>query len=242
MIKRLVDILASLFGLLITSPILLPVMFLVWKEDKKSPFYIAPRSGRNGTIFKMVKLRSMVVDADKTGVDSTSGNDMRITPIGHKIRRYKLDELVQLWNVLIGDMSLVGPRPNVKTETDLYTDVEKKLLLVRPGITDFSSIVFSDEGEILEGRDNPDLAYNQLIRPWKSRLGLIYIKNQSFLLDLQLVLYTVVAIISKQKALIWVVEKLKKLNVDAETIKISKRKVSLYPFPPPGSDEIVNSR
>ena len=242
MIKRLVDILASLFGLLITSPILLPVMFLVWKEDKKSPFYIAPRSGRNGTIFKMVKLRSMVVDADKTGVDSTSGNDMRITPIGHKIRRYKLDELVQLWNVLIGDMSLVGPRPNVKTETDLYTDVEKKLLLVRPGITDFSSIVFSDEGEILEGRDNPDLAYNQLIRPWKSRLGLIYIKNQSFLLDLQLVLYTVVAIISKQKALVWVVEKLKKLNVDAETIKISKRKVSLYPFPPPGSGEIVSSR
>ena len=242
MIKRLVDILASLFGLLITSPILLPVMFLVWKEDKKSPFYIAPRSGRNGTIFKMVKLRSMVVDADKTGVDSTSGNDMRITPIGHKIRRYKLDELVQLWNVLIGDMSLVGPRPNVKTETDLYTDVEKKLLLVRPGITDFSSIVFSDEGEILEGRDDPDLAYNQLIRPWKSRLGLIYIKNQSFLLDLQLVLYTVVAIISKQKALVWVVEKLKKLNVDAETIKISKRKVSLYPFPPPGSGEIVSSR
>ena len=242
MIKRLVDILASLFGLLITSPILLPVMFLVWKEDKKSPFYIAPRSGRNGTIFKMVKLRSMVVDADKTGVDSTSGNDMRITPIGHKIRRYKLDELVQLWNVLIGDMSLVGPRPNVKTETDLYTNVEKELLLVRPGITDFSSIVFSDEGEILEGRDNPDLAYNQLIRPWKSRLGLIYIKNQSFLLDLQLVLYTVVAIISKQKALIWVVEKLKKLNVDAETIKISKRKVSLYPFPPPGSGEIVSSR
>ena len=242
MIKRLVDILASFFGLLITSPILLPVMFLVWKEDKKSPFYIAPRSGRNGTTFKMVKLRSMVVDADKSGVDSTSGNDMRITPIGHKIRRYKLDELIQLWNVLIGDMSLVGPRPNVKSETDLYTDVEKELLLVRPGITDFSSIVFSDEGEILEGKDNPDLVYNQLIRPWKSRLGLIYIKNQSLLLDLQLILYTLVAIISKQKALIWVAEKLRKLNVDAETIKISKRKVSLYPFPPPGSSEVVGSR
>ena len=208
MIKRLVDILASFFGLLITSPILLPVMFLVWKEDGKSPFYIAPRSGRNGTTFKMVKLRSMVVDADKSGVDSTSGNDMRITPIGHKIRRYKLDELIQLWNVLIGDMSLVGPRPNVETETDLYTDVEKGLLLVRPGITDFSSIVFSDEGEILEGKDNPDLAYNQLIRPWKSRLGLAYIKNQSFLLDLQLIFYTIVAIISKPRALIWVTKKL----------------------------------
>ena len=242
MIKRLVDILVALFGLLVVSLILLPIMFLVWKEDKRSPFYITARSGRNGTTFKMFKLRSMVVDADKSGVDSTSSNDIRITPIGHKIRRYKLDELIQLWNVLIGDMSLVGPRPNVKSETDLYTDVEKELLLVRPGITDFSSIVFSDEGEILEGKDNPDLVYNQLIRPWKSRLGLIYIKNQSFLLDLQLVLYTVVAIISKQKALIWVVEKLKKLNVDAETIKISKRKVSLYPFPPPGSGEIVSSR
>jgi len=242
MIKRLVDILASFFGLLITSPILLPVMFLVWKEDKKSPFYIAPRSGRNGTTFKMVKLRSMVVDADKSGVDSTSGNDMRITPIGHKIRRYKLDELIQLWNVLIGDMSLVGPRPNVKSETVLYTDVEKGLLLVRPGITDFSSIVFSDEGEILEGKDNPDLAYNQLIRPWKSRLGLAYIENQSFLLDLQLIFYTIVAIISKPKALIWVAKKLNNLDVDVDTVRVSKREVNLFPFPPPGSDEIVSSR
>ena len=242
MIKRMVDILASLFGLLITSPILLPVMFLVWKEDKKSPFYIAPRSGRNGTIFEMVKLRSMVVDADKTGVDSTSGNDMRITTIGHKIRKYKLDELVQLWNVLIGDMSLVGPRPNVKTETDFYTDAEKELLLVRPGITDFSSIVFSDEGEILEGKDNPDLAYNQLIRPWKSRLGLAYIKNQSIFLDIQLIFYTVVAIISKPKALFWVAKKLNNLDVDADTVSVSKREVDLFPFPPPGSDEIVRSR
>ena len=240
MTKRLVDILASFFGLLVAAPILLPVVFLVWKEDKESPFYIAPRSGKNGATFKMVKLRSMVVDADKSGVDSTSGNDMRITPIGHKIRRYKLDELIQLWNVLIGDMSLVGPRPNVKSETDLYTSVEKKLLLVRPGITDFSSIVFSDEGEILEGKDNPDLAYNQLIRPWKSRLGLAYIENQSFLLDLQLIFYTIVAIISKPTALIWVAKKLNNLNVDADTVRVSKREVDLFPFPPPGSDEIVS--
>jgi len=242
MIKRLVDILASFFGLLITSPVLLPVMFLVWKEDKRSPFYIAPRSGRNGEIFKMVKLRSMVVDADKSGVNSTSGNDMRITPIGHKIRKYKLDELVQLWNVLIGDMSLVGPRPNVKSETDLYTDIEKKLLLIRPGITDFSSIVFSDEGEILKDEEDPDLSYNRLIRPWKSRLGLIYIENQSFLLDLQLILYTVVAIISKPKALLWVEKKLNDFNADKEVVNISKRKVGLYPYPPPGSDSVVTLR
>jgi len=242
MIKRLVDILASFFGLLIFSPILLPVMFLVWKEDGKSPFYIASRSGKNSTTFRMVKLRSMVIDADKSGVASTSGNDMRITPIGQKIRKYKLDELVQLWNVLIGDMSLVGPRPNVKYETDLYTKVERELLSVKPGITDLSSIVFSDEGDILEGKDNPDLAYNQLIRPWKSRLGLIYIENQSFVLDIKLIIYTAVAIISKQRALNWVVYQLTRMNVDSDIIHISKREVELYPFPPPGSGQIVAER
>ena len=242
MIKRLFDILASLFGLLITSPILLLVMFLVWKEDKRSPFYIALRSGRNGATFNMVKLRSMLVGADKSGVDSTSSNDMRITPIGHKIRRYKLDELFQLWNVLIGDMSLVGPRPNVKTETDLYTNVEKELLSVRPGITDFSSIVFSDEGEILEGKKDPDLTYNQLIRPWKSRLGLIYVENQSFLLDIRLIIYTMVAIISKKRALNWVVNQLKIMNVDSDVVNISKREMELYPFPPPGSNKIVSKK
>ena len=241
MIKRLVDILASFFGLLVAAPILLPVMFLIWKEDKESPFYIAPRSGKNGATFKMVKLRSMVVGADKSGVDSTSGNDMRITPIGHKIRRYKLDELTQLWNVLIGDMSLVGPRPNVKTETDLYTNVEKELLSVRPGITDFSSIVFSDEGEILEGKKDPDLAYNQLIRPWKSRLGLIYIENQSILLDLKLIIYTMVAIFSKQRALDWVVKELVILGVDIKVVKICKREEELYSFPPPGSNKVVET-
>ena len=242
MIKRLVDILASFFGLLFFSPILLPAMFLIWKEDKKSPFYIAPRLGKNGIPFKMVKLRSMVVDADKSGVVSSSDNDMRITPIGHKIRKYKLDELIQLWNVLIGDMSLVGPRPNVKDETDLYTNVEKELFSVRPGITDFSSIVFSDEGDILKGKDNPDLVYNQLIRPWKSRLGLIYIKNQSFLLDIKMIIYTLVEIFSKQRALNWVVSQLKLMNADSNVVNISKREEELYPFPPPGTDKVVTKR
>ena len=242
MIKRLVDILASFFGLIFFSPILLPTMFLIWKEDKKSPFYVRPRLGKNGKSFKMIKLRSMEVDADKSGVVSSSENDMRITPIGHKIRRYKLDELIQLWNVLIGDMSLVGPRPNVKDETDLYTNVEKELFSVRPGITDFSSIVFSDEGDILKGKDNPDLVYNQLIRPWKSRLGLIYIKNQSFLLDIKMIIYTLVAIFSKQRALNWVVSQLKLMNADFNVVNISKREEELYPFPPPGTDKVVTKR
>ena len=240
--KRLFDIFISLLGLVILSPVLLTFMYLVYRQDKHSPFYVAPRVGKNGVMFKMLKLRSMSVNADKSGVDSTSVDDIRITPIGHKIRRYKLDEFTQLWNVLIGDMSLVGPRPNVLSDTNLYTDIEKGLLTVRPGITDFSSIVFSDEGDILEGMKDPDLAYNQLIRPWKSRLGLSYIKNQSLFLDFQLILYTVIAIISKQRALAWVAIKLNNLNVDTDTVKISKREVSLYPFPPPGSDEIVSSR
>jgi lipopolysaccharide/colanic/teichoic acid biosynthesis glycosyltransferase len=242
MIKRLVDIFASFFGLLFVSPILLPVMFLIWKEDKRSPFYIATRSGRNGSTFKMVKLRSMIVGADKSGVDSTSGNDMRITPIGHKIRRFKLDELIQLWNVLLGDMSQVGPRPNVQSETDLYTHIEIRLLSVRPGITDFSSIIFSDEGEILEGEANPDLTYNQLIRPWKSRLGLIYIDNQSLLLDIKLIIFTAVAIISKKRALNWVTSQLKIMNVDSDIVTISRREVELYPFPPPGCDQVITER
>jgi len=240
--KRLFDILISLLGLIFLSPILLTFMYLVYRQDKHSPFYVAPRVGKNELIFKMLKLRSMSVNADNSGVDSTSVDDIRITPIGHIIRKYKLDEFTQLWNVLIGDMSLVGPRPNVLSDTDLYTDLEKGLLTVRPGITDFSSIVFSDEGEILEGKDNPDLSYNQLIRPWKSRLGLIYIKNQSFLLDVMLIIYTVVAIISKQSALNWVVNQLEIMDVDSDVINTSKRELKLIPFPPPGSDKVVTER
>lgn len=240
--KRLLDIFLSFLGLFILSPILLVFMFLVYQQDKHSPFYVASRVGLNGKIFKMYKLRSMCIDADKSGVDSTSGDDTRITPIGHKIRKYKLDEIVQLWNVLVGDMSMVGPRPNVLSDTNLYTKIEKGLLKVKPGITDFSSIIFSDEGEILKGKEDPDLSYNQLIRPWKSRLGLIYIQNSSLLLDIKLIYYTVVAIISKQNAINWISVQLKLLNAEPSLINICKRKIELYPYPPPGTNQIVQSR
>ncbi len=242
MIKRIFDISVSFIGLLALSPILLPVIFLVWKQDKNSPFYIAPRVGEGEKLFNMFKLRSMVIDADKTGVDSTSSNDNRITPIGHVIRKYKLDELTQLWNVLIGDMSLVGPRPNVRTETDLYTSVERELLSIRPGITDFSSIIFSDEGEILENEANPDLAYNQLIRPWKSRLGLIYIENKTFFLDLKLIIYTVIAIVSREKAIQLIVRELNLIGVENTVLQVAYRSDPLLPYPPPGMNEVVSSR
>tara|TARA_B110000003_G_scaffold161238_1_gene161323 strand:+ start:31811 stop:32536 length:726 start_codon:yes stop_codon:yes gene_type:complete len=240
--KRLLDLVVSLLGLLTFSPLLMVVIFLVWMQDKKSPFYIATRVGQNEKNFNMVKLRSMVINADKTGVDSTSASDTRITPIGHFIRKYKLDELTQLWNVFCGDMSLVGPRPNVKNDTDLYTSVERELLSVKPGITDFSSIVFSDEGEILNNKEDPDLSYNQLIRPWKSRLGLIYIENRTFFLDIKLIFFTLIAIISKERAIQWLSGYLDYLGVDEKVVAISKRKLDLYAFPPPGSKDIVTAR
>jgi len=240
--KRLIDIFASFFGLILFSPILIPVMLLVWLQDYHSPFYIAPRVSRGGGIFKMIKLRSMKINADKSGVDSTSGNDPRITLVGKFIRKSKLDEITQLWNVLLGDMSLVGPRPNVKRETDLYTDEEKILLTVRPGLTDISSIVFSDEGDILEGKSDPDLAYNQLIRPWKSRLGLIYIDSNNILLDIKLIWFTVIAIFSRKHALIKINKLLKSLNVNSDIIRVSRRNEALISTPPPGSNQVVIRR
>ena len=241
-LKRFIDIFVSAFGLFFSSPILLPVVFIVWFQDFKSPFYIAPRMGVNERTFKMIKLRSMIVDADKTGVDSTSANDSRITSIGRFIRKYKLDELTQLINVLRGDMSLVGPRPNVENETKSYTDEEKILLTVRPGITDFSSIVFSDEGDILEGSEDPDLLYNQIIRPWKSRLGLLYIEKSNIILDIKIIILTAIAILNKEKALKSISNILTKLGADEKIIKVSLPKDKLIPDPPPGSDKVVNDR
>ncbi len=240
--KRVFDVVLAAFGLIVASPVLLPVMFLVWWQDKHSPFYIAMRVGKDMRPFHMVKLRSMVKNADKSGVDSTSASDQRITRVGHFIRRYKLDELSQLWNVLIGDMSLVGPRPNVKRETDLYTTEEQRLLSVRPGITDFASIVFSDEGEILRDQADPDVAYNQLIRPWKSRLGLIYIDHRSLWLDLCLIGLTACAIVSREVALRGVNDLLKRLKVDREVVDVAQRVMPLVPASPPGAMGVVTHR
>ena len=240
--KRIFDFIASFWGLILASPLLLPVMYLVWRQDRHSPFYVAPRVGKGGALFEMMKLRSMVVNADKSGVDSTGVNDRRITRVGHFIRRYKLDELTQLWNVLKGDMSLVGPRPNVKRETDLYTAVEQTLLSVKPGITDFSSIVFADEGEILKDQPDPDIAYNQLIRPGKSLLGLFYIEHRSLILDIQLCWLTVLAIVSRQKALKSIVVVLQRLGADATLLELAAREKPLSPQPPPGGTKVVTSR
>ena len=140
--KRIFDIIFSFIGILFLIPIIIPFIFLIWLQDFDNPLYIADRVGLNFKKFKIIKLRSMIVKADKSKVDSTSANDPIITKIGAIIRKLKLDELTQLFNVLKGEMSFVGPRPNVERETDLYSNKEKELLTVKPGITDFASIVF----------------------------------------------------------------------------------------------------
>lgn len=239
MCKRLFDFVLSALLLLVFSPVLLGAMLAVWLQDYHSPFYIATRVGRNGHPFRMVKLRSMVINADKAGVDSTSNNDRRITAVGRFIRTFKLDELSQLWNVLTGDMSMVGPRPNVPNETARYTDEENMLLATKPGITDIASIVFSDEGQILADSADPDLDYNRLIRPWKSRLGILYIQNRSLAMDLTLIALTAVAIFSRRQALRGVDRVLAGMNAPEDVRIVARRDMALQPAAPPGAERPV---
>jgi lipopolysaccharide/colanic/teichoic acid biosynthesis glycosyltransferase len=238
-LKRAVDILVSALGLLLFSPVLLAVMLAIWLQDRRSPFYIAPRAARGGGVFQMVKFRSMVLNADKIGGSSTAADDRRITRVGSLVRAYKIDELIQLWNVLRGDMSLVGPRPQVVGDVNLYTPEECRMLSVRPGITDPASIVFSDEGNVLHGSPQPDLLYNQIIRPWKSRLALAYIDNRTFWVDLWLILLTVATILCRPVALRAVGNLLREWQLDPLVIRMAAREEPLLPYPPPGVAEIV---
>ena len=240
--KRAFDFLLGIVGMIFLSPIIFIFMFLVWLQDYNSPFYISRRVGKAGKSFNFIKLRSMVVNADSSGVDSTSLNDKRITSTGKTIRRYKIDEIPQLIHVISGKMSFVGPRPNVSADVDLYTEEEVKLLSVSPGITDISSIVFSDEGDILSGSKDPDLKYNQVIRPWKSRLGLLYIENKSFTLDITLIFITIISIVNRNYALKLVNKLLISLDANQLLVDVCKRENDLKPYPPPGSKDIVLKR
>ena len=240
--KRLLDIIFSLIGILIFSPLIIIFCFLIWLQDFGNPFYISKRVGKNFEEFDLIKLRSMILNADKSGIDSTSNDDIRITKIGNIVRKYKLDELMQLLNVFLGNMTLVGPRPNVKSEVDLYTKEEQNLLKVKPGITDFASIVFSDEGEILKNKKNPDIAYNQLIRPGKGKLGIFYIRNRTLIIDVQIIFLTILSVFSRKKSLILLVRLLEKINAPIDLINIAGRKQKLVPKPPLGSNKIVKKR
>jgi len=240
--KRIFDIFLSVILLSIFGIPLIFISILIWLQDYKSPLYLAPRVSMRGGIFTMIKLRTMVVNADASKVDSTTADDMRITKVGKLVRKFKLDELAQLINVLNGSMSFVGPRPQVQRDVNLYTKEEEKILTGKPGITDFSSIVFSDEGDILQGFEDPDLAYNQIIRPWKSRLAIFYLDNQSMLLDMKLIMLTVYSFVNKRKTLKIISNILKSLKADVRLVNIVLRENDLAPTPPPGSLTIVEER
>ena len=188
--KRLCDILFSLFGLIVLSPLLFIIAILIKKEDKGPVFYRGVRVGKYGSIFRIFKFRTMVVNAEKIGGPSTPDDDPRITKIGKFLRRYKLDELPQLLNIFKGEMSFVGPRPEVPMEVETYTEEEKKILSARPGITDWASLTFHNEGEILKGSKDPHKTYREKIRPAKIKLALKYIHEQSFRTDIKIICQT----------------------------------------------------
>ena len=176
---RFFDFILSLVGLVVLAPIF--IVLAIWiKIDSNGPvFYKQVRVGQNGIDFGLFKFRSMVVDADKKGLITVGGRDPRITRSGYFIRKYKLDELPQLINVLLGDMSLVGPRPEVRKYVDLYTDEQQKVLSVKPGITDYASIEYMDENEVLGKSSDPEKTYIEEIMPEKIKYNMKYIQNKN---------------------------------------------------------------
>lgn len=196
--KRFFDVICSVIGLVILSPILIWIAWYIKHEDYGPVFYRGERVGRHGKPFRIFKFRTMAVDAEERGASSTSDDDQRITKIGRFLRKYKLDELPQLINVLKGDMSIVGPRPEVKKFTDLFSDEEKAILTVRPGITDWASIWNPDEGAFLKGSVDPDRDYLEKIRPEKIRLQLKYVRESSLITDLKIIGLTLLVLLRPQ--------------------------------------------
>jgi lipopolysaccharide/colanic/teichoic acid biosynthesis glycosyltransferase len=197
-LKRLFDLVVSITGLLLLSPLIIIIAILIKMHDSGTVFYKAQRTGLNGSLFFMHKFRTMVLNADKTGPSSSPKSDPRVTPIGRFLRKYKLDELAQLFDVLSGKMSIIGPRPEEKRFTDMFSEGEKKILSVKPGITDWASIWNSNESELLEGSDDPDDYYLKNIRPEKLRLQLLYAEKHNFFIDLQIFFLTLRKIVFKR--------------------------------------------
>lgn len=194
-IKRIFDIMSSFCGLVILSPILIIVAIFIKLDSNGPVFFKQKRVGKNKEIFEIYKFRTMVTDAEKLGRQITVGNDSRVTDVGKFIRKCKLDELPQLINVLKGEMSLVGPRPEVPRYVDLYDEYQKQILLVKPGITDYASIEFRNENEILGQSKNPDKTYIEDIMPAKIEFNMRYIRNISLIEDIKLILATIIVIL-----------------------------------------------
>lgn len=192
---RILDVFFSIAGLVLLSPILFIISVIILIESKGGIFYLQERIGKNGIPFKLFKFRSMAAGSDSKGLLTVGMNDARITKSGQFIRKYKMDELPQLINVLNGKMSLVGPRPEVKFFVDLYTETQQKVLSVKPGMTDLASIEFSNENELLENQENPEEYYIREIMPKKIELNMLYIENPNLINYFKLILKTGLKII-----------------------------------------------
>ena len=189
--KRLFDLVCALIGVVILTPFFLSIALIIILDSKGGVFYRQIRVGKGGKDFGLLKFRTMGLNADKEGLLTVGMKDNRVTRIGYYLRKYKLDELPQLFNVLYGDMSLVGPRPEVRKYVDLYNDEQKKVLTISPGITDLASIEYFNENEILGKSSNPEETYIQEIMPAKLALNLKYIASRGLLTDFKIILRTV---------------------------------------------------
>lgn len=196
MAKRLFDLFFSALGLMVLAPVLLVLASLVWLEDRGPVFYRQVRVGWQGKPFRIWKFRSMVLNADQIGLPLTVGRDPRITRIGVVLRGSKLDELPQLINVLVGEMSFVGPRPEVQKYVDLYSNEQRRVLDLRPGITDLASIRYRSEAELLYASSNPEQTYITQIMPEKIRLNLEYAQNSSVIADVGVIVKTFMRLLS----------------------------------------------
>ena len=203
--KRLFDIMVAVVGLVLVAPLLLLIGLMVKFSSPGPMLYRGTRVGLRGKLFSMLKFRTMVRDAESLGGSATAADDPRLTSSGKFLRRYKLDELPQLINVLVGDMSLVGPRPEVEKYVSLFSLEEKAVLTVRPGITDWASIWNSNEAAVLDGSRDPEKTYEELIRPTKLALQLLYVRNHSQSVDMKILFHTAVKLVHQN----WVPKELK---------------------------------
>ena len=188
--KILFDFLFSLIGLFLLSPLFLVIVIWILIDSPGDVFYIQQRVGKDNVEFSLIKFRTMIMDADQKGLITVGNNDARITRSGAFLRKYKLDELPQLINVMTGEMSFVGPRPEVRKYVDMYTEEQKKVLTVKPGITDLASIEYADENELLAKAPDPEKYYVEVVMPAKLKISLEYIRIQSFEQDIRLIFKT----------------------------------------------------
>lgn len=194
MVKRSFDIVVSFIGLVVISPLLLLIALLILLDDGFPVFYLQKRVGLHNKDFTIYKFRTMRAGADKKGLLTVGDKDPRVTRVGYYLRKYKLDELPQLFNVLLGDMSMVGPRPEVRKYVEMYSEEQKRVLNVKPGITDYASIAFISENEMLAQANNPEELYVKYVMPEKLRLNLAYIQRRSFYEDLKILIMTLIKI------------------------------------------------